>query len=113
MSDEKNPPVRYLGTYFDRDMVLKVAHWANILAWVGAGIYLVTWLLSFGQFLFQFSNGFFYSKGISILDLANYFTPYLQQPLPGVLYFFSMQGISHGLRIFLDVEDNGRRAARN
>jgi hypothetical protein len=38
--------------------------------------------------------------------------PYLQQPIPGILYFFSLQGISRILLIMLDMEDNTRRAAR-
>jgi hypothetical protein len=40
------------------------------------------------------------------------FTPYLQQPLPGLFYFFGLQAVSKGLLIFLDMEDNTRRAAR-
>jgi hypothetical protein len=40
------------------------------------------------------------------------FSPYLQQPLPGVFYFFALQAVSKGLLIFLDMEDNTRRAAR-
>jgi hypothetical protein len=46
------------------------------------------------------------------LTAFSLFTPYLQQPLPGVFYFFALQGISKGLLILLDVEDNTRRAAR-
>jgi len=40
------------------------------------------------------------------------FTPYLQQILPGLFYFFGLQGISKGMLILLDMEDNTRRAAR-
>ena len=112
MSDEKNSSVRFLGTYFDRDVVLKMAHWAKILAWVGLGFYLLAWGVSFSQFLIQFSTGLFTIKGMTFLDILNYFTPYLIQPLPAVLYFFTLQGIASVLQILLDVEDNSRRAAR-
>lgn len=113
MSDEKNPSVRFLGTYFDRDVVLKMAHWAKILAWVGLGFYLLSWGVSFSQFLIQLSTGLFtINKGMSLLDTLNYFTPFLIQPLSGVLYFFTLQGIALVLQILLDVEDNSRRAAR-
>jgi hypothetical protein len=114
MTETKESPVRFLGTYFDRDTVLKVARWAQILAWVGAGIYLITWLASCAQFALQFSSGAFYDKGMTLnpLDMFSNYSSYLLMPLPGVLYFFSLQGIAHGLLIFMDVEDNTRRAAR-
>ena len=113
MSDEKNPSVRFLGTYFDRDVVLKMARWAKILAWVGLGFYLLSWGISLIQFLLQLSSGLFtIDKGLSILDILNYFTPFFTQPLPAVLYFFALQGIALVLQILLDVEDNSRRAAR-
>jgi hypothetical protein len=40
------------------------------------------------------------------------FAPYLQMPLPGVFYFFGLQGFSKIMLILLDMEDNTRRAAR-
>jgi hypothetical protein len=40
------------------------------------------------------------------------FAPFFLQPLPGVFYFFGLQGISKGMLILLDMEDNTRRAAR-
>lgn len=110
MSEEKNE--RFLGIYFDRDVVLKVARWAKILAWVVAGIYAFTWIVSVGQFTVQFYTGMFYIKGINFFDYLSYFTPFLTQPVPGVLYFFALQGIGSMLQILMDVEDNTRRAAR-
>jgi hypothetical protein len=112
MSDEKNPPLRFLGTYFDRDVVLKMAHWAKVLAWVGTGFYLLAWAASFSQFLIQLSTGLFTIKGMTFLDILNYFAPFFTQPLPAVLYFFALQGIASVLQILLDVEDNSRRVAR-
>jgi hypothetical protein len=53
-----------------------------------------------------------FDKGGTFLYVINVFAGQLQQPLPGLLYFFSLQAISKGLLIFLDMEDNTRRAAR-
>ena len=113
MTETKETPQKFLGTYFDRDMVMRLARWAQISAWVILSIYLLTWLISLGQFLIQFRTGLFYNKGMGILDVMNFFTPLLLQPLPGILYFFSLQGIAHFLNIFMDVEENTRRAARS
>ncbi len=113
MSDEKNPRIRFLGTYFERDVVLKTAQWAKVFAWVGAAFYLLAWLVSLGQFLLQLSTGLFtISKGMTFLDVLSYFSPFLTQPLPGVLYFFALQGIASALQILMDVEDNTRHSAR-
>jgi hypothetical protein len=113
MSEEKNPPERYLGIYYDRDVVLSVARWAKILSWVVAGIYASAWLVSFGQFLVQFTTGAYYIKGINFFDYLSYFMPFLTQPVPGVLYFFALQGIGSILQMLMDMEDNTRRVARN
>jgi hypothetical protein len=51
-------------------------------------------------------------KGSTLLTIYNIFSPYLLQPIPGVLYFFALQAISKILLILLDVEDNTRRGAR-
>ena len=113
MTETKEPSQKFLGTYFDRDVVMRITRWAQISAWVILIIYLGTWLVSFAQFLIQFASGMFYNKGMTIFDGMNFFTPFLLQPLPGVLYFFSLQGIAHILNIFMDVEENTRRAARS
>ena len=112
MTETKDSPVRFFGTYFDRDAVLKVARWAQILSWIVAAVYLITWITSTAQFAIQYSTGMFYNKGMTIFDSINFFSPYLLQPVPGVLYFFSLQGIARALLIFMDIEDNTRRAAR-
>jgi hypothetical protein len=51
-------------------------------------------------------------KGATLLIFINDFTFNLQQRVPGILYFFSLQAISKILLILLDVEDNTRRGAR-
>jgi hypothetical protein len=112
MSEEKKQNIHFLGTYFDRDVVLKLTQWARILSWVGAAIYFLAWLVSFGQFLYQLSSGMIYTKGLTFIDLLSYFPPYLLTPLQGVLFFFALQGIAAVMLILMDLEDNTRRNAR-
>ena len=114
MTDKtKETTSRFLGTYFDRDVVGRVAYWAGVSSWVVLVFHLFAWLISFSQFLIQFSGGLFYNKGMTVFDTVSVFAPYLLQPLPGLLYFFSLQAISHLLLMFLDIEENTRRAGRS
>ena len=109
-STEKQPV--YFGTYFDRDSVLRFSRWADILAWVILTVYILSWLSSLLLFISQYYNGMFFEKGMTFLNVINFFSPYLQQPLPGVFYFFGLQAVSKGILILLDMEDNTRRAAK-
>lgn len=109
-STEKNE--RFLGAYFDRDGVIKLSRWADILSWVTLTIYVLTWLFSVLLFMSQYVNGMMGDKGMSFLMGMNMFSPFLTQALPGVFYFFGLQAVSKVLLIMLDVEDNTRRAAR-
>jgi hypothetical protein len=112
MSEANEKQAGFLGTYFDRDGVLRLSRWADVLAWVILTIYLLLWLSSFLMFLGQYLSGLYFDKGATFLNVINQFAFQLQQPLPGILYFFSLQAVSKGLLIFLDMEDNTRRAAR-
>ena len=113
MSDTNDKQFNFLGTYFDRDGVLRISRAADVLSWVTLTIYLLTWIFNFALFLAQYFGGLYFAKGSeTFLAVFNLFVPYLQQPLPGVLYFFALQGVSKGLLILLDMEDNTRRAAR-
>ena len=112
MSESNGKQVTFLGTYFDRDSILRIARWAEILAWVTLTIYILNWVFSTLLFFAQFFNGMFMDKGMTFLNAINFFSPYLLQPLPGVFYFFGLQAVSKVLLILLDMEDNTRRAAR-
>lgn len=103
----------FLGTYFDRDGVLRLSRWADIVAWVLLTVYVLLWLSSFLIFLGQYFSGLYFDKGATFLNVINMFANQLLQPLPGIFYFFGLQAISKGLLILLDMEDNTRRAARN
>ena len=112
MTESNSKPTAFLGTYVDRDAVLRLARWADILSWVTLTLYVLSWLFSFIMFLAQYFTGLYGDKGATFLTVLNIFSPYLLQPLPGVLYFFALQAISKILLIFLDIEDNTRRSAR-
>jgi hypothetical protein len=65
------------------------------------------------QFVTQLSTGLMFEKGILITDLLSFFTPYLLQPLPGVVYFFGLKFVEYGLIILLEMEESARRTARS
>lgn len=112
MSEGKETISKFLGTYFDRDLVLRLSRWAGIVGWIVLAVYLANWLGSVAQFSVQFASGLYFQKGMSAVDVFNMFTPYLLQPLPGFVYFIGLQAVSQVLLVFLDIEDNLRRAAR-
>src|SRR6185369_17608879 len=111
MTETTEKPASYFGTYFDRDSILRISRWAEILAWVTLTVYLLNWIVSILLFFSQYYNGMFFEKGMTFLNALNLFSPYLLQPLPGVFYFFGLMTISKVLLILLDTEDNTRRAA--
>jgi hypothetical protein len=112
MSESHEKSEGFFGAYFDRDSVLRLSRWADAVAWVVLTVYLLVWLFSVLLFVSQFSNGLFFDKGMNFLNAFNVFKPYLMEPLPGVFYFFGLQGVSKALLILLDMEDNTRRASR-
>lgn len=112
MSESNEKKATFLGTYFDRDAVLRLSRWTDILAWVTLSIYVLSWLFSMTLFLGQYWTGLYVDKGATFLTVLNMFAPYFLQPLPGIFYFFGLQAISKGMLILLDMEDNTRRAAR-
>jgi hypothetical protein len=112
MSETNDKQEKFFGTYFDRDGVLRLSRWAEIVAWVVLTVYVLSWLLSLLLFISQFASGLIFDKGLTFLNSFSIFKPYFLEPLPGVFYFFGLQGISKALLIMLDMEDNSRRATR-
>ena len=112
MSENEEKQTKFLGAYFDRDSVLRLSRWADVMSWVVLTIYAVTWAGSVLLYLSQYMNGMMSDKGITFLMSFNMFSPYLTQVFPGVVYFFLLQGISKAILILMDMEDNTRRAAR-
>jgi hypothetical protein len=73
----------------------------------------LAWLSSFLVFLGQYLSGLYFDKGATFLNSVILFVNQFQPFVPGIFYFFGLQAVSKGLLIFLDMEDNTRRAARN
>ena len=112
MSESNENQVTFLGTYFDRDSVIRLSRWAETIAWVILSLYLLNWFFTVLLFIGQYTSGLFFDKGMPFLSAINLFAPYFLQPLPGVAYFFGLQTVSKVLLILMDMEDNTRRAAR-
>ena len=107
MTEEKP---RFLGTYFDRDAVIRMAKIIAILSWVVAAIYLADVAVSLGIWILQYIRHLIMPMGPT--DVAQQMLFILERPLHGALYFAAMQAVSKGLLMMLDIEDNTRRAAR-
>lgn len=102
----------FLGTYFDRDVALRVARMAGILAWVLLALYAYTTLVSIGQFWFLVASGAASYEGVNIFDRLSIPTLQISQLVPGLVYFIMLRVAQQALLILLDMEDNSRRAAR-
>jgi hypothetical protein len=102
----------FLGTYFDRDVALRLARWAGILAWVLLGMYVYITLVSLGQFLTMIAAGAVSYANANIFDRMSIPTLQISQLVPGLVYFVMLKVAQQVVLILLDVEDNSRRAAR-
>lgn len=102
----------FLGTYFDRDAVLRIARLASILAWVLLSVYTYTTVVSLGQYWSLVASGAVSLEGLTFFDRLSLPTMQLSQLTPGLVYFVMLKVAQQALLILLDVEDNSRRAAR-
>lgn len=109
-SNETKTNTNFAGTYFERDSILRIAKLANIFAWITLIYYSVQALLSLTILFLQISRGLIAMGGVT--DLAQQIMWIFQPFLPALWYFTGIQGIGKLLLIFMDIEDNTRRAAR-
>ena len=100
----------FLGTYFSKDVVLKLASVAKIFAWIVAGFYIIQWLAQVGTAFLQVAGGFW--VGLGFTDIVQNILGLFEQPLRGLVYFVVLQGVAQALLMFMDMEENTRRAAR-
>ena len=100
----------FMGTFFDRDAVLKFARVCLILSWVIVAIYAADILAGLVAFGLQFARGFL--GGMGFTDIFQQLLFILERPVHGILYFALLQTLGRGLMIGLDIEENTRRAAR-
>jgi hypothetical protein len=95
----------FLGTYFDRDSVLRLELWTRIIAW---GV-LAAYAFEAGYSVFQSVYGAL--AGGYPLDWYPVFMT-LSRVLQGAVLFFLLHVAAKALLILLDIEDNTRRATR-
>jgi len=100
----------YWGTYFSKDVVLRLAAIARISSWVVVGVYAAQFLVQAVTMLLQIVRGFWIGMGYT--DYATNFVILFEQPLRGVVYFIVLQAMAQAMLMFMDIEDNTRRAAR-
>lgn len=110
MTESNESKTNFAGTYFERDSILRIAKLANVFAWVTLFFYAAQVLLSVTIFILQIIRGTIYIPGFT--DIAQQILWFFQPALPGLWYFIGIQGIGKLLLIFMDIEDNTRRAAR-
>ena len=110
MTESNENRTGFLATYFDRDSVLKIARVAGIFAWIALGVYTFTTLISFTQFMLQVLRGLITLPGFT--DIIQQLMWILQPALPALWNFIGLQAVGKVLLIFMDMEDNTRRAAR-
>jgi hypothetical protein len=109
-STETKTNTNFAGTYFERDAILRIANLANIFAWATLFFYTAQVLLSLAVFALQIMRGLVVMGGVT--DVIQQVLWIFQPFMPGLWYFIGIQGIGKLLLIFMDIEDNTRRAAR-
>jgi hypothetical protein len=95
----------FLGTYFERDAVLRLERWARIIAWA----ILLGYALESGYNAFQAVYNAL--VGGYPLDWFYFFITLLHI-LQGAMLFIVIQIAAKVMLMILDIEDNTRRAAR-
>jgi uncharacterized membrane protein len=98
------------GTYFDKDIVLRLASIAKIFSWVVVGIFAAQWFVQLVSVILAIARG--YWMGMGYTDYAMNLISLFEQPLRGVVYFIVLQAVAQAMLMFMDIEDNTRRAAR-
>jgi hypothetical protein len=111
MSELSSKKAGFLGTYFDRDAVLRLVQLTNIISWIVALVYGAQLALSILVFLLSYVRGFLAFPGLT--DLAQQVLYLVEQPFRGLVYFIVLQVVGKVLLLLLDIEDNTRRAARS
>jgi len=101
----------YLGTYFSKETMLKLVTIAKIFSWVVVGIYATQLFVQFVTNILSIARGFWIGMGYT--DIAMSFILLFEVPLRGGVYFIVLQAVAQVLLLFMDMEDNTRRAARN
>ncbi|GAB4487295.1 MAG: hypothetical protein Fur0016_18740 [Anaerolineales bacterium] len=98
-------PTPFLGTYFDRDGVLRLERWTRILGWIIFAIYIAQYLYDTGLFLYNnIANGYPIDWFYMLFGLG--------RPFQGLMILAVLYILSQALLILLDIEHNTRSTAR-
>jgi hypothetical protein len=108
MEDKRS---NFLGTYFSKETMMRLVSIAKIFSWIVLGIYASQLFVQFVSNVLSIARGFWIGMGYT--DIAMSFILMLELPLRGVVYFIVLQAIAQVLLLFMDLEDNTRRAARS
>jgi hypothetical protein len=111
MTESEDSKTNFAGTYFERDSILRIARLASIFAWIALIYYLAQVVLPVVTFFLELARGFIVLPGLT--DLVQQFLWFFQPAIPGLWNFIGLQAVGKILLIFMDMEDNTRRAARS
>ena len=109
MSEVQNKDAGFMGTYFDRSVILRIVKVAEISSWVVLVVYGMQLIVSAGASVLSYIRGY---GPPGITDMIQQILWVLEQPFRGIVYFVGLQAIAKILLMFMDIEDNTRRAAR-
>ena len=110
MEEDKETKNRFMGTYFDPNVIFRLSGVARVLGWIVLVVYSMDFLISLTVMVLQILRGFWAYMGFT--DYATNILITLERPFRGMVYFVVLLGISEILKIFIDIEENTRRAAR-
>ena len=109
MNESQEKPSSFMGTYFDRSVVLRIVSVAEISSWIVLVVYALQLLTSTSALILSYVRGF---GPPGITDKLQALLFVLEQPFRGIVYFVGLQAIAKILLMFMDIEANTRRAAR-
>jgi len=101
----------FAGTYFDRDSILRLARLAAIFAWIALIYYAGQAVIGMTIFTLQLARGLNVLSGPT--DFFQQILWTFQPIIPGLWNFIGLQAVGKILLIFMDMEDNTRRAVRS
>ncbi len=110
MSEGQENKTSFMGTYFDRSIVLRIVRVAEISSWVVLVVYALQLTTSAAVLGLQYVRGFM--PGMGFTDTIQQWLFVLEQPFRGIVYFIGLQAIAKILLMFMDIEENTRRASR-
>jgi hypothetical protein len=111
MAEEKETKIHFMGTYFDPAVIFRISNFSRVLGWVVLVVYAADFFVSAAVMIIQILRGFWIGMGFT--DYASNFLLVIERPFRGLVYFVLLVGISEVLKIFVDIEENTRRTARN